>query len=202
MAVITVSKEFASGGVSFARKLADSLGCKLIGRTILDELAQRLGMSEAEVELLKRGQDTKWIRLVDNYLLHTVRYIAQKPEAALDDRQYFQAVQKLIQDVAAEGDVVTVGWGAQFVLKGAPGVIHLRSVAPLEMRCARLVKDRGISKEQAAEECQRQDGFSAAYIRTYFNADWSAATNYHLVLNMGALEFNYDRAVGVVKALL
>ena len=160
MAVITISKEFASGGVTLAHDLAKELNYKLVGRSVLAELARRLGMSEAEVELLKRGKDTRWIRLVDNYLLHTVRRMSQQPDAALDDKQYFQAVQKLIRDVASEGDVVTIGWGPSLSLMGMPDVVNIRVVAPLEDRGLRLHKDRGIPVEQAVQECERQDGYS------------------------------------------
>ena len=202
MAVITISKEFASGGVTLAHDLAKELNYKLVGRSVLAELARRLGMSEAEVELLKRGKDTRWIRLVDNYLLHTVRRMSQQPDAALDDKQYFQAVQKLIRDVASEGDVVTIGWGAQFILMGMPDVVNIRVVAPLEDRGLRLHKDRGIPVEQAVQECERQDGYSQSYIKTYLGGDWAAPHNYHMVVNMGALGFDFAKAIGAVKSVL
>lgn len=202
MAVITVSKEFASGGITLAQQLAKDLGYRLVGKSVLAELSRRLGMSEAEVQLLKRGKDTRWIRLVDNYLLHTVRRMSQQPDAALDDRQYFQAVQKLIQDVASEGDVITVGWGAQFILMGMPDVLNIRVVAPLDDRGLRLHKDRGIPVEQAVQECERQDGYSQAYIKTYLDGDWADPRNYHLVINMGALGFDIAKAMSAVKSVL
>ncbi len=202
MAVITISKEFASGGVTLAHDLAKKLNYRLVGRSVLAELSRRLGMSEAEVELLKRGKDTRWIRMVDNYLLHTVRRMSQQPDAALDDKQYFQAVQKLISDVASEGDLITIGWGAQFILMGTPGVTNIRVIAPLEDRGLRLHKDRGIPVEQAVKECERQDGYSQSYIKNYLGSDWADPHNYHMVVNMGALGFDFEKAVTAVKSVL
>jgi len=202
VAVITVSKEFSSGSNEFAQRLADKLGYQVVGKRILMQLAEKLDMSEAQVELLKRGQDARWIKLVDSYLLHTVRKIAQRPEAALDDERYFQAVQSLVNDVAQRGKVIILGWGGQLILGFRPDTLHLRVVAPLEMRARRLADHSRINLEQARLECQRQDDFSRDYVQHFLHHDWDDSALYHLTINMGALGFNFDKALRLVQDLL
>lgn len=130
MAIITVSKEFAAGGRELARRLAGELGLRLVGREVLAELAKKLDMSEGEVELMHRGQENNLFKLVDEVFLHTVRRIAQKPEAALDDERYYAAVSEFVKGVAAQGDAIIVGWGGQYILADDPGAHHFRVVAP------------------------------------------------------------------------
>ncbi len=202
MAVITISKEFAAGGLTLARKLADDLGWRLVGRGVLAELAERLDMSEGELELLHRGEENSLFKLVDEVFLHTVRRIAQKPEAALDDERYFAAVQELIKGVAAQGDAVIVGWGGQYILADHPDAHHFRVVAPLAMRARRCAAMDRCGPEQGEAECARQDRISSGYIKHYFKRAWHDATAYKLVINTGALDFDLDKAVAIIKSAL
>lgn len=202
MSVITFSKQYASGGPAVAEAVAKAMGYRLVGKSVLSELAKELDISEAQAEMMKRGQDTAWITWADKYLVHTVRRIAQKPESALNDHEYFAAVQRLVNKLAAEGDVVIMGWGSQLILGKQPGVTHIRVVAPLEDRGRSLAETRNYSLEQAMNECERQDGYSAAYVQHYLKGDWADPLNYHLVLNMGALDHDLKRALNIVKAAL
>lgn len=202
MATITISKEFAAGGRQLAAQLAQELGYRLIGREILADLAKKLDMSEGEAELLHRGQENSLFKLVDEIFLHTVRRIAQKPEAALDDDRYFAAVTDLVKGVAAQGDAVIVGWGGQYILADDANAHHFRVVAPLAQRGARCAKQGRDDQGQGEAECQRQDGISSGYVKHFFKKSWDDATGYKLVINNGALGFDLDKAVQIIKAAL
>jgi len=202
MAVITISKEFSAGGVALAHKLADDLGWRLVGRQALAELAKSLNLSEGEAALLHRGEDSSLFKLVDEVFLHTVRRIAQKPEAALDDSGYFKAVQSFVRAVAAKGDAVIVGWGGQFILADQSDAHHLRVVAPLEQRARRCAALDRCGEVEGKALCQQQDRISSGYIKHYFQRSWDEATAYKLVINTGALDFDLDHAVRIVKAAM
>ncbi|MBU4383486.1 MAG: cytidylate kinase-like family protein [Proteobacteria bacterium] len=202
MATITISKEFAAGGRQLAAQLAQELGYRLIGREILADLAKKLDMSEGEAELLHRGQENSLFKLVDEIFLHTVRRIAQKPEAALDDDRYFAAVTELVKGVAAQGDAVIVGWGGQYILADDANAHHFRVVAPLDQRAERCGRRANLPKEQGEAECLRQDGISSGYVKHFFKKSWDDATGYKLVINNGALGFDLDKAVQIIKAAL
>jgi len=169
---------------------------------VLTELAKTLDMSEAQVELLKRGHEARWISLVDNYLIHTVRRIAQQPEAALNDKRYFAAVQELVKRLATEGNVVILGWGAQLILGDQPGTRHFRVVCPLDQRGNRYAQRARIPVDQAMAECQRQDELSAGYVRHYLKRDWAEAELYHLTLNLGLMNFDHGQAIKAIQAVL
>lgn len=202
MAVITISKECGAGGQELARRLAKDLGWRLVGRDVLAELAQRLDMSEAEAELLHRGQDNVLFKLLDEMFLHTVRRIAQKPETALDDDRYFAAVSDLVKGVAAQDDAVIVGWGGQYILADDPNAHHFRVVAPLDQRAARCAVRNRYDQGQGKDECLRQDGISSGYVKHFFKKPWDDPTSYKLVINNGALGFDFDKAMAIIKAAL
>lgn len=202
MATITISKEFASGGRELAAHLAKELGLRLVGREVLAELAKKLDLSEGEVELLHRGQENSLFKLVDDVFLHTVRRIAQKPEAALDDHSYSTAVVDFVKGIAAQGDAVIMGWGGQYILADEPGVHHFRVVAPLAMRAERCGRRANLPREQAEAECLRQDRISSGYVKHFFKKSWDDATAYKLVVNNGALGFKVDKALSIIKAAL
>ncbi len=202
MSIITISKEFAAGGIELAHRLAESLGWRLVGRGVLADLAKRLEMSEGEVELLHRGEDNSMFKLLDEVFLHTVRRIAQKPEAALDDERYFTTVSELVKGLAAQGDAIIVGWGGQYILADDPTAHHFRVVAPLAQRAARLAQRARFDQAQGAAECQRQDRISSGYVKHFFKRPWDEATAYKLVLNNGAMGYDFDKALGIIKASL
>lgn len=202
MPVITISKEFAAGGRLLAARLAKEMGLRLVGREILADLAKELDLSEGEAELLYRGQENSLFKLVDDIFLHTVRRIAQKPEAALDDEPYFAAVSKFVKGVAAQGDAVIMGWGGQYILADEPGAHHFRVVAPLAARAARCGRRANLPREQAEAECRRQDGISSSYVKHFFKKSWDQATAYKLVLNNGALGFDLDLAVRIIQVAI
>lgn len=202
MPVITISKEFTPGAVELAQELGRRLGCQVVGKAALIQLAQRLDLSEAEAELLAQGRGAGWFRLVDDVLLHTVRRIEQRPEAALDDHRYFQALQQLIEDLVREGNVIILGWGGQYLLADRPGVHHFRVVAPLELRGRRLAARQRISLEQAQAECRRQDEISRAFVQHYLKRPWDEPHAYKLVLNLGAIDFSADKGCQILQAAM
>ncbi|MBU1273741.1 MAG: cytidylate kinase-like family protein [Proteobacteria bacterium] len=202
MAVVTISKECGAGAQELARRLAHDLGWRLVGRGVLADLAQKLDMSEAEAELLRRGQDNFLFKLLDDVFLHTVRRIAQKPEAALDDDRYFVAVCDLVKGVAAQGDAVIVGWGGQYILADDPNAHHFRVVAPLAQRAERCAVRNRCDQGQGEDECLRQDVISSGYVKHFFKKAWDDATAYKLVINNGALGFDMDKAMAIIKAAL
>ena len=98
-------------------------------------------------------------------------------------------------------DIVIVGWSAAIILGERPDVLRIRIVAPLEDRAKRLADRNEISVDRARHECQRRDNQSEDYVRHYFNTHWGNPHLYHLVINMGALGFDMQKAMAAVKAV-
>ena len=104
--------------------------------------------------------------------------------------------------MAEQGDAVIVGWGGQYILAGRPDVHHFRVVAPLEDRARRCTSLDRCESREAKGECERQDRISSGYIKHYFKRSWDDVTAYKLVLNLGAVGFEFDKAMQILKAAM
>jgi cytidylate kinase len=91
-----------------------------------------------------------------------------------------------------------VGRGGQVVLADKPGVLHVRIVAPLEERVARLQAREQLTPPQARHWIAERDSASAEYLRVFFHTDVEDPTLYHLVLNTG--KFSIERCVAYIGA--
>jgi cytidylate kinase len=120
----------------------------------------------------------------------------------LDEHRAIELVQNAIRYVAAQGNVVIMGRGAQVILKDRPGVLHVRIEAPWEDRVQRVKARFDLRGEGARTEAQnfiaRRDEASADYVRRFYDVSVDDASLYHLVVNTGKLPF--DAAADLIVA--
>ena len=125
MAVITVSRQLGSLGCDIADAVAQRLGYRKVWRGLINQAARRArtpGMALA--------------------MLDDLGLLGLKPSLS-EERAYLEAIRDLIEELARGGNVLIVGRGGQAVLRGWPETLHLRIIAPLEVRVERLVQRHG-----------------------------------------------------------
>jgi cytidylate kinase len=105
-------------------------------------------------------------------------------------------VERIITELADEGAVVIVGRGGQMVLHSRPDVLHVRVVAPLEIRAAQLQREKNMSAESARAILEASGKGRARYIRRSYGISLDDPTLYHVVINTGMLELS--RATNLV----
>lgn len=170
MPVITLSREMGSLGDEIAAAVAARLKLRVVGRELINRAAKEAGAPEvALAEIDELG------------------LLGVKPgPAAL--RLYRQKVAEVLESLAAEGDVLLVGRGGQVVLAGHPGVLHVRTAAPREMRI-RVVQQRcQVSPEVAAARVDASDRARAGYLKRHHRTDNEDPRLYDLVLNTARLD--------------
>ncbi len=163
MAVITVSREVASGGDEIAHRVCDMLGYRYFDKALMVQVAREQGIAETEV--VDFSEDSYQVRGVIAALLRrsapvataTVRVTTTRGEDAfvtqvLDEEMAAEFVAATIHGLRTHGNVVVVGRGGQAILRNQPGVLHVRMVARREDRVARLVGARG-SPERRRRIC-------------------------------------------------
>ncbi len=165
MPVITLSREMGSLGTAIARRVADSLGCRFVWREVINRAASRAGAPEVA------------LAEIDDLDLLGVRPTFRQRRA------YRECVRQVIEEMAAQDDVVIVGRAGQVVLKDAPNVLHVRVVAPRELRIRRTASRQEISLEAARAQVQESDRTRRAYLRRAYYVDWNAIELYDLVIN-------------------
>jgi cytidylate kinase len=211
MAVVTVSRQYGSGGDEVAVRVCDILGYGYFDKRMMAQVAVEAGLSESEVVDFSE-QDYKAQNFLDRLLrrsgpvtqvgtwtesLSGVRSVEVKE---LDEQQSISLVRAAIQAVYKRGNVVIVGRGGQAILKDLPGVLHVRVEAPLLSRIERIQAQRNVSLAAAQELIAERDRAAAAYVKRFYGVDWADPTQYHLVINTG--RWSIEAAAHVIASAL
>jgi cytidylate kinase len=195
MAVVTVSRQFASGGGEIAQKVSEKLGALLLDRQLIYEVAMRLGLPEDVVSEHDERGETMISRLVNAL---RVSYpdassppdLIEPPGEVLDlsNRTYVQVTEQVIQEAARTGNAVIVGRGSQFVLRNHPHTVHVHVFAPVDTRIQSVITEQSVQRNEAERIVRDFDGARARYARHFYHADWQAPQHYHLLVNAGYLD--------------
>ncbi len=189
VSVVTVSREFGSGGYEIAWKMAEKLKYDLFHQQVVDEMSESAEVSKIWLETL----DETGINVLDDWIASLV------DENHLWPDQYMKHLMKIIGTIGKHGNAVIVGRGANFLLPPKMR-LRVRVVAPMEARIDNVSKKQGISPEEAKRLIIKTESDRRAFIRKYFHADISDPANYDLILNTGTL--SVDKAVDVVSCAL
>ncbi|MFP4623994.1 MAG: AAA family ATPase [Gemmatimonadota bacterium] len=166
MAIITISRGTMSGGRMVAECLGDMLGSPAVANEVLQGAALELGISEDVVREKFETAPGLWSRL------------------NRDRRIYLLAVQTALADRCVEGDLVYHGLAGQFLLRGVPGVLRVRLIAPLEQRVGYLTRQHHRLSRAAAEEFIRHvDEERRRWVKVLFDADVDDPFLYELTVN-------------------
>jgi CMP/dCMP kinase len=195
MAVITISRQYGSGGDEVAGRVCELLGYRYFDKRLMAQVASEMGLASKEV-IDAQEERHQVVGFFDRLFGHKVMEAWVTTDAAsgtrtvdvgeLDAARYVAMVRQLIEAACGQGNVVIMGRGGQVVLKNQPGVLHVRIEAAFEERVRRVTEQQRFTNPAAARDfVAGRDRAGADYIRTYYGADWNDPTLYHLTLNTG-----------------
>ena len=188
MPIITISRQTGSGGMTIGQRLAERLQADYLNTQIIQQVAQRLGISEASAARHQEcGEDfierlARVLPGADPSLTAQGRPAVPVPFESTTEA-FVDITRQLVREAARTGNVVIFGHGAQYILTGQPGVLHVRFVAPLAARIERVMRRERLTRAEAERRIHKEDQRRAGHIRQYYQADWGAADPYHLMLN-------------------
>jgi cytidylate kinase len=165
MPIITLSRQTGSLGTEIAALIAIQLDYRLIDRQLINQAAQQAGTPEAA------------LAAIDELGLLGLRPSAKERCA------YQQAVQRIMLELAEEGDIVFLGRGGQVILKGRKDTIHVRIIAPLELRISRIANAQKIDQECAKAQIDASDRYHVNYLRRCYGVRWDDPLLYDLIIN-------------------
>ena len=181
--IVTLEREFGSGGGGIAAKIAHRLGWKLWDREITTEIAKRANVDESAVCMCDERMDSRLYRLAKAFWRGS--YERNMPMAntnAFDADRMIAMMQEICGHIAAEGNAVIVGRGAPWFLRDREDTFRVFTYAPREEKVRRLL-EMGKRTEEVEDLVENVDKERAAYIKHYFNADWPTRSLYHLMIN-------------------
>ena len=180
--IITISREFGSGGRSIGKLVAEKLGYRFFDRELVNKVAQRSGFSP---EFIEESGEYASARSSLLFALATAsQYSADG--LSMHDRLYIEQT-KIIEEIAAEGDCVIVGRCADFILRDRKDCLNVFIHADMESRAKRIVERYGECDKSPEKRLTEKDQKRKVYYKNYTGRNWGQAQNYDICLNRGAL---------------
>src|SRR3954451_18281773 len=181
--VITVEREFGSGGGDIASALAKRLGWTLWDRDISREIAKRLKCDVASVEQREERLDPTYYRLVKVFMRgsYEASFSGARLEL-LDAEGLFRLFEQVITEIAARGSCVIVGRGGSYFLRNHDNVFRLFVYGTAQDKLRRLIA-AGRSHQESVALLEEVDRERAAFVRKYHGKDWPLRELYHLMVN-------------------
>jgi cytidylate kinase len=170
MAVITVSRQLGSLGSDIANAVAQQLGYRVAGKGLINQAARQARTPEMALEMLDE-----------------LGLLGLKPSLSAE-KAYLDAIRELIEELARDDNVLIVGRGGQAILQGWPNTLHIRIIAPLDVRVERLVARHRISAESALAQIRASDRRRKRFVEHAYHVDWGDPALYDLVINTAALD--------------
>jgi cytidylate kinase len=181
--IITVEREFGSGGGVIAAALAARLGWTLWDQRLTDEIARRMDCDRRAVEAREERPDPTYYRLFRAFMRGTFEGNVNAPRLRLVDTDCVREFARAIQLEAAEaGNSVMVGRGSAYYLGDRRDAFHVFIYAPFAHKVRRLLSI-GKSEQEANELADTVDRDRAAFIKRSFDLEWPAIHRFHLMVN-------------------
>ena len=194
--VLTVNREFGSGGGRIAQTIAAWLGWKLLDRDIIDAIAYAAHVEKSVVRHYDEHVDS-WLRRINQQAMRSAALAAglELGEGSVfDAEQMVKLTQKIVEEAHTEGNCVIVGRGSQCILQHKPDVYHVFVYAPYKERILRLRK----RLEKCANVEQRirtVDEERAKYLQQHFGKSWCNIHLYDLMISSHEDEDETARAI-------
>jgi len=182
--VLTVNREFGSGGGRIAQKIAERLGWKLLDRNIIDAVAYAAHVDPKVVERYDENVQS-WFRRLNQQAMRgavLAAGIELADNAVLDADEMVKISQKVIEQAWTEGNCVIVGRGSQCVLQHKPDVFHAFVYAPCKERMERL-RERLETNANLEQRMKSVDGERAKYLQQYYGKNWCNMHLYDLMVS-------------------
>ncbi len=200
--LITVTRQYASGGSDIARLVVKALGWTLIDNEFVNQVARRAGLPAEEVAQLEERAPGLLERLARTLAAASpemfITTAATTPTVEADEATIVKMTERVIAEAAAEGRVVLVGRGAQAVLAQRPNALHVYVVASKPWRRKLAVERLHVDPANVDKVVDETDKQRDQYVKTHYGRDRQDLTAYDLVLNAERLGF--EGAAGLVVA--
>jgi cytidylate kinase len=181
--IITVEREYGSGGGEIACELAKRLGWEVWDHALTEEIAKVANVECSTVERCAERVDSTFQRLVKVFLRGSQERSMPLPGTEPFDTDRFVAVgEQVMEKVAEAGDCVIVGRGAPYFLRQRADAFHVFLYAPYAQKLSRLLK-LGKSEREARELLATIDRDRITFVKRYFDADWPTRCLYHMMIN-------------------
>lgn len=176
--VITISRQYGSGGREIGERLSEALGVEFFDNKLLEVAAKDSGIHQSHFE----ENDEKR----SNSLLYLLSTTYGQGGVPFDDSLFFAKLEA-IRKIASEQSCVIMGRCSDYALKDFSNVLNVFISAPFEARVKRAEEVYGITAKHSADYVKRIDKQRTSYYNYYTDKRWGQPQNYHLCIDSTAL---------------
>ncbi len=181
--VITIEREYGSGGAEIAKRVAARLGWKLYDQLLTNEIARLMECDCRVVEEHEEKRDPLYYRLFKSFMRGSYEGSLNAPRLKMADTDCIREVaERVVKDVSERGQCVIVGRGSAYYLQGRKDAFHAFVYAPLGEKVQRL-RAAGKSEREALQQAETVDLDRAAFIKQYFGVEWPDRHRFHMMIN-------------------
>lgn len=185
--VVTIGRQFGSGGREFGRKLAEELGATFYDKELLIEAARNAGMG---TEFFERNDERtpsflSGLMWFNHSVNPTAQYLGSN---SISDDTLYRSLSDIIRQIAGRGPCVVVGRTADYVLRDHPNVFNIFVHAPEDI-CVKRIMARGDveNEKKALEKLRRTNRLRASFYNFYTDKRWGHAASYDLSIDSSLL---------------
>lgn len=181
--IITIEREYGSGAAEIAKRLASRLGWKLWDRELTEEIARVAKVDAAAVSRCDERRDGTFHRLVKVFWRGSYERSTNLDfEYSFDADRMVEIGERVMHEIASQGNCVIVGRGAPYHLRERPDAFHVFLYAPRAEKLRRIQR-QGKSLREAEELVETVDRERIEFVKHYFGADWPTRSLYNLMIN-------------------
>ena len=193
--VITISRQFGTGGHEIGAEIARRLNVKLLDKQILNEMARKFNIVEEAVEKIESRNPLSRDDFTQFYRSYMAKAEYSGQEHDETSRQLFEAQAEVIRKIAAQESCVIVGRCGFHIFRNHPNALKIFIHAAVDCRKKRIGRKYDISESDAAAMIVDNDYSRELYTKTFTGSEWQDARNYDISLNVkqfgvnGAVDF-------------
>lgn len=193
--IITISREFGSGGRTVGKQVAERLGISYYDKELVKQVAVETGFDEKFVEQQGEYAPTKsWL---------SYAFAARGSQGVMNGMStddFLWAIQnKVIRELAEKGPCVIVGRCADYILRDREDCLNVFVHADMKSRAERIVRLYGESEKSPEKRLEEKDKKRKVYYKHYTGQEWGMSQNYHLSLN--SAEFGIEACSELIVSL-
>lgn len=194
--IISIGRQYGSGGAEIGAKLAKELGISFYDKNILRMNSDESGIKESYFYLADERAGNKLLYKIISSMTPEKKAPSFGADLISADN-LFRFQSEVIRKLAEAESCVIIGRCADYVLQGTEGLVRIFLYADMESRMNRIVEKGICSKEEASRMVKRMDRERRDYYRYYTGKEWSSIENYDILLNTEKL--GIDGTIQAIK---
>lgn len=189
--IITISREFGSGGRTIGRKAAEKLGIAFYDKELIEKVAEKSGLSKKFIEEGGEYSPTKSI--------FSYSFVGRNIDGMSVEDYVFSIQRKIIRELAEKESCVIVGRCADYILNDRDDVLNVFIHSDMDKRAERIVKLYGETDKSPEKRLKEKDKKRSINYKYCTDRVWGMCQNYDITLNSGNI--GIDKCVDIIAEL-